>query len=536
VAQDSLTRATAAVSILALGVVGEVAAPQSAALTAADFAVGAGLGCGGAYLLGRAPRPACLALAAAVAWFAGTLEGASSGALSGLGAVLLIAYRGPLLHLLLGVASGRLVSRPARTLASAGWLASVLPLPLAGPATSALAAVIAAHAGVSARRAAAGRTWVLTATAAVAALLATLWALASLGVGSETALLALNDAAVACAALIALSAAAGWWTRGTARAVAVELGPLHRPGQPLTVRLGRALADPDLEIRYALDGEDWVDEQGRPAPVPGIDGRQVTRVDAPQGGEVALVHGRNAAPDPRLAAAAAAAAALALDTARLEADARRRAVEIQASRLRLLGVADAERQSLEQRLSDGALARLRRVERLLADHGETLAPERAELREAMRELLALARGLYPTAVDRADLALALTDVAARSPIPTTVEVQGDLGTLPETHRAAIWFMCSEALANVVRHAHASRAAVIVQLGDEAVVLEIRDDGRGGATLRRGLRGLADRVDALGGTFVLSSPAGGPTAIRIRLPISTVPGAGSGAGRLANSSA
>jgi signal transduction histidine kinase len=111
-----------------------------------------------------------------------------------------------------------------------------------------------------------------------------------------------------------------------------------------------------------------------------------------------------------------------------------------------------------------------------------------------------------------------------------------VGALPETLRAAVWFLCSEALANVARHARASRAAIIVAHSDGALEVEVSDDGRGGATLTRGLRGLADRVDALGGTFVVNSPAGGPTVIRVRLPTVGSRGAGSGAGLPADPSA
>jgi signal transduction histidine kinase len=86
-------------------------------------------------------------------------------------------------------------------------------------------------------------------------------------------------------------------------------------------------------------------------------------------------------------------------------------------------------------------------------------------------------------------------------------------------------MCSEALANVARHAQASRAAVMVEHAGDALELMVSDDGRGGAALTRGLRGLADRVDALGGTIVVSRPVGGPTAIRARRPMVRV-GSGS----------
>ena len=139
------------------------------------------------------------------------------------------------------------------------------------------------------------------------------------------------------------------------------------------------------------------------------------------------------------------------------------------------------------------LARLRRVERLLASGDDGTEPERAELQAATDELLALSRGLYPPAIARADVLRAVEEIAERSPVPATVEVVGSLAELPETIAAAIWFVCSEALANVARHAQASGAAVIVRVADRDIDLEVRDDGRGGATLTRGLRGLADRV-------------------------------------------
>jgi hypothetical protein len=117
-----------------------------------------------------------------------------------------------------------------------------------------------------------------------------------------------------------------------------------------------ALADPALELRYALPGVGWVDERGRPTPAPEGEGGEITRAVVPGGGEVALVHGAAGAGDARLAEAAAAAAALALDSTRLEAAVQARAAEVRASRRRLLTAADAERRVLEAQLSEGPLA------------------------------------------------------------------------------------------------------------------------------------------------------------------------------------
>ena len=202
---------------------------------------------------------------------------------------------------------------------------------------------------------------------------------------------------------------------------------------------------------------------------------------------------------------------MSLEAARLDAEVRRHAEEVVRSRRRLLEAADAERRALEQRLSERVLTRLGRVDRLLARR--VYEPQRRELWAATSELLALARGLYPPAVDRADLRGALAELVARFELPVRVEIDGNPELLPESHRAAVWFTCSESLTNVGRHAGATSVDIRLRLDDERLDLEIADDGVGGAALERGLRGLADRIEALGGTFVLSSPPGGPTVVR-----------------------
>ena len=195
------------------------------------------------------------------------------------------------------------------------------------------------------------------------------------------------------------------------------------------------------------------------------------------------------------------------------------AAELRTSRQRLLTVADAERRALEARLSDEVLAPLRSVERLLQAH-----PDRAavipELRDAIAEVTALGRGLYPSALVRADLEAGLEELVDRCPADGTIEVRGDLTTVSEHVREAARFVCSEALANVARHAHASHVTVRAVAGKRTLHLEISDDGRGGVKIARGLRGLADRVEALGGTMTLDSPPGGPTAVRAELPLET----------------
>jgi len=515
VAQDRLTRVVAIVAVLGFGAAAE--ALGGADLEFADFAVGVAIGCGGALLLGRATRPALLALATSVAWFLGSLDGAGTHALDALGAVLLLAYRGPLLHLLLGVPAGRVSSRRGQALAAGAWVCAVLPLEAARPATTIAAALVATDTAVRARRAGADRRPALDAAAAAAAALAVVWALGWFEVFSATVLLVVTDIAVLAAGAVALAAAGGVWARSGARALVVDLGPTRRPGQPLTSQLARALGDPELDLRYEVPGLGWVDEVGHPTPDPGV-GPRVTRASAPGGGEVALISGDGVPADPRLVKAAASAAALALDAARLDAETRARAVEVRASRRRILGVGDAERRSLEQRLNERVLTRLRSAERLLGPGNSGADTDRAELRAAMAELTALSRGLYPPTLARSDLRGALAEIAQRSPVRTAVEFDGDLSALPEPHAAAVWFICSEALANIARHADASEAALVVRADRQTIDVEVRDDGVGGATLTRGLRGLADRVDALGGRLTLDSPPGGPTLVSARLPL------------------
>src|SRR5262249_28928270 len=106
--------------------------------------------------------------------------------------------------------------------------------------------------------------------------------------------------------------------------------------------------------------------------------------------------------------------------------------------------------------------------------------------------------------------------ASRFGRPVQLEIEGNPETLPESHRAAVWFVCSESLTNVARHADAARVDVRLRVDQSGLELVIADDGPGGATLERGLRGLADRIEALGGTFLLTSPPGGPTVVRAAL--------------------
>jgi signal transduction histidine kinase len=208
--------------------------------------------------------------------------------------------------------------------------------------------------------------------------------------------------------------------------------------------------------------------------------------------------------------------------------------ELRASRLRIVQTADESRRRLERNLHDGAQQRLvsvslalRLVEQMLVGEQPTahsvLREASHELSEAMRELRELARGLHPALLSTHGLGPALESVCARSPFPVEVTGVPDDRRLPGPVEATIYYVISESLANAARHASASSATVALSCSADEVTVEIADDGVGGASFEAGtgLRGLVDRVEALGGDLVVSSPRGAGTLIRAELPLREV---------------
>jgi PAS domain S-box-containing protein len=215
---------------------------------------------------------------------------------------------------------------------------------------------------------------------------------------------------------------------------------------------------------------------------------------------------------------------------RYEESLRASIAEVRASRARLVAAADAERRRVERDLHDGAqqhlvaLAMTLRLaqQRLGADADPelraTLAAASADLRRALAELRALARGIHPAMLSEQGLGAALEALALRTPLPVRIAAC-PRGRLPEAVEVAIYYLVAEALTNALKHACASRAEIeVVLLGDIATV-RVSDDGVGGASERGdgGLRGLADRVAAAGGRLAVDSPRGGGTTISAELP-------------------
>ncbi len=306
----------------------------------------------------------------------------------------------------------------------------------------------------------------------------------------------------------------------------VELGSPLRPAQ-VRDAIARTLGDPSLELAFWLseDGR-YVDAEGKtlePADQPG----RVATVLEHDGQRLAvLVHDRALLDEPELVAAVGAAASLALENARLQAELRAQLAEVRASRARIVEAGDAERRRLERDLHDGAQQRLlgirlalqlargqaggeRAVERLLAEAD-------AEVVGALDELRALARGIHPAILTEDGLAPALAALARRSPLPVELAVSAD--RLPAPVEATAYFVAGEALANVVKHARASRVAIHTTRTNGRLVIDITDDGEGGADADgAGLRGLRDRVEALDGRLTVESPPGGGTRVAAAIP-------------------
>jgi signal transduction histidine kinase len=295
--------------------------------------------------------------------------------------------------------------------------------------------------------------------------------------------------------------------------------------EELQPALARALGDPDLQIGYAQADGSFADADGLPVAAGGE--RSLTTVERDGRPLAALAYDASLDDDPELVEAVTAAAAIAIDNAALLAERETQLAEIRASRERIVAAGDAERRRLERNLHDGAQQRLvgialqlRLLQNRVADDPSATAlvtTASDELANSLAELRELARGIHPAVLEHG-LAAALDALATRAPVPTGVDCRLP-GRLPEPVELAAYFVVCEALANSAKYARATSAAVRVWHADGVLFVEVADDGVGGAdeALGSGLRGLADRVEALDGRLHLSSPAGGGTTVRAELP-------------------
>jgi signal transduction histidine kinase len=303
------------------------------------------------------------------------------------------------------------------------------------------------------------------------------------------------------------------------------------PPAGLRDALAHALADPTLELAFWLpERRTYVDEAGRVVSLPqGDSARGVTPIEHEGEPIGALVHDPSLLEEQELVQAAGAAARFAIENARLQAELRLQLKRVEESRARVVAAGDEERRRIERDLHDGAQQRLvalalelRTAQRHL---GKELDPELERLltstveglQVAVDELRELAHGIHPTILVEGGLTAALNSLAGRSPLPVTVE------TTPERFErdveATAYFVACEALANVVKHAHAASVSITARRENGRLVVEVVDDGVGGASIDggSGLRGLSDRIEASGGRLRIESPAGRGTRVVGEIP-------------------
>ncbi|MEO8968527.1 MAG: histidine kinase [Solirubrobacteraceae bacterium] len=317
--------------------------------------------------------------------------------------------------------------------------------------------------------------------------------------------------------------------RGSVAGLVVELGGPSTSAD-LRSALARALGDPSLQLAYWLPADEaWVDGEGTSVTLPDADsGRSSTFVERDGQRIAAVLHDPVLEHNAELVRSVCAAASLTLENERLQAELRARLVELQASRARLVEATDVERRRIERDLHDGTQQRLVSIamslgllESRLPTQG-TAKPLVHETREALAlalaELRELTHGINPPLLTEQGLAAALDELCRRAALPTHLELALDR-RLPDQIESAAYFVTSEALTNAAKHSHGTEVSVLASCDARSVTVEVADNGIGGATTAggSGLRGLADRVEALGGHFTVSSPPGRGTTLRAEIP-------------------
>ena len=349
-------------------------------------------------------------------------------------------------------------------------------------------------------------------------------------VGADTLTAVMNSLLIAAITALPFAFLIGLLRSSLSRAAAVS-ALVERVGAT-TVRdaLAEALGDPGLSLAFWLPRlRGYVDPDGHPVvlPAPGA-ARAVTEIEHDGIRVAAIIHDAALLEEPELVRAAGAAAGLALVNERLDAELRAHYEELRASRNRIVAAGDAARRKIERDLHDGAQQHLVSLALTLRLARSSAAPDSKtatlldaaidELKHGLSELRELARGIHPAVLTERGLEAALAGLAVRATVPVTVTGSLDDRLPPELESAAYFLVC-EALTNVAKYASATEAEVSLRLEAGQVVIEVRDDGIGGADARNGsgLSGIADRVAALDGVLVVESPRGAGTLVRAELP-------------------
>ncbi len=578
-ALTSVGLAAGVAGLVGLGLLlgGERAEPAGELSSLLVVATGVGLAVAGVTSVWRRPgsRFGALTIVAGFAWLAVALQASSEPLAFTVGTLAGGLWMGALVHALLSYPEGRLGRGARGAIAAAGWLvASVLfalpyllseqstaaacpacpPLLLTIAEAPALAATLGAvHALAAAavlvlaavilvrfsqrrsrpERSALGPFPLVAAATLVALALARLFALEPSLAGLEWAALDwIGYPALAMIGLAYVAAIVGTGF-GRQRAVSELVDRLSEPLPPEGVHqaLARALGDRSVEIAYwEPERRRYVDAHGRRALLPEEGGDRAWTAIERAGRPVAgMTYDASLRDQPELVHRAGAAVGLALENERLETALAARAAELRDSRARMVRATDAERRRIERDLHDGAqqrlvalsvrlrlvTARLRSdpeaAQRLIEECSEDLQTTLSELRE-------LARGIHPAVLSDRGLRSALDVLTARAPVPVELDTAG-VQRLDREIEAGAYFVVAEALTNVAKYSAATFATVTVRRDDGRLLVEVRDDGIGGAdpSTGSGLRGLWDRVGALDGRIEIVSPPGEGTLVRAEIP-------------------
>ncbi len=343
--------------------------------------------------------------------------------------------------------------------------------------------------------------------------------------------LVLFVAQVAALAIVPVAFVLGVLLGGFARSgEVVELGAWFRhqrdPSELPGVVAG-TLGDPDAQVAFWMDaGERYVDVDGSEVDVCAVGpGRAVELVELDGRPVGAIVYDATLVGDPELVRTAGRVLAIAVDRQRLTIELTASRDALRESRTRIIEEGDRARRQLARDLHDGLQGRLvalaiqaQQLARRLPEQDRTSAAElRGGLDVAIRELRSLVHDVMPALLLERGLRAATEEILDRMPIPTDLEACAELRTLPPTVESTAFYVVAEGLANGLKHSHADWMRVRMDLVDKQLRIEVADNGVGGAHAGSGIRGLEDRVDALGGRLTVESPPGGGTRMLALMP-------------------
>ena len=531
----------AAAAIVAVGLTAEVLSRSAIPPTdvALDLVTGWTIALSGLVAWRRRPesRVGPLLVVSGLTWFLGNLIVSNITSVAFVGALLLMVHRAPIFQAVLTYPTGRSSRRgEAIAIGSVYVYAFIDPFIPGEILTLAVAVGLVVTTAQSWRIAsgpprAARRVGVVAAVILALALVAgSLGRLLGAGEGAEELLLWIYEGALIVAALLlTVDLSRRKWSEITLTRLVVDLGDAQEI-IAVRSRLAAALGDPSLRVAFFMpeDGH-LVDEYGHPIVSPDDgEGRSVTTIL--DGGEpvALLIHDPSVLESPELVDEVASAARLALANVRLRAEVQRQVDDVAASRRRILDVGEAERQRLRRELEEGVgreleeaaglLASARQAESSVTSGAEVLGGVEQELQRSREEVADLAAGLHPSLLAEGGLERALATLGARCHPPARVRVTSE--QLPASVEAIIYFVCAEALTNATKHARATRVDLVVSSRAGVVLVEVTDDGIGGAetSTGSGLSGITDRVEALGGWSSVASPVGGGTSVRASIPV------------------